>query len=122
MVQQLTEVPNTMVGFRASGEVTRKDYETVIFPAVQDLVKRTGKLDFLMLIDTPLKEFTLGAWWQDALLGLKELSKWHRAAILTDSSMINKFTDLFGKLVPGEFRGFKTEELNQAIDWVSEAS
>ena len=119
MIQQLTEIPDTLVAFRASGEVTKKDYQNVIFPAVDELVKRTGKLNYLMMIDTPLKDFTLGAWWQDALLGLKELAKWHRTAILTDSDTVNKLTDLFGKVVPGEFRGFKKEELNQAIDWVA---
>jgi len=109
-----------MVGFRASGEVTKQDYNNVIFPAVEELVKRTGKLNYLMIIDTPLKDFTLGAWWEDALLGLKELTKWHRAAILTDSTSVNKFTDLISKLLPGKFKGFKTEELNLAIDWVAE--
>lgn len=119
MIQQITEVPDNMVGFRASGEVTKQDYDNVVFPAVKELVKRTGQLNYLMVIDTSPKNFTLGAWFDDALLGLKELMAWHKAAILTNSPGLNKFTDLFGKVAPGKFKGFKPEELNDAIDWVS---
>ncbi|UYQ91282.1 STAS/SEC14 domain-containing protein [Chitinophaga horti] len=119
MISQLSNVPSNIVAFRASGEVTKEDFETDVLPAVQELVKRTGKLNYLMVIDTDIKNFTGGAWVQDALLGIKQLTKWHRAAILTDSENINKFTDAFSYLVPGEFKGFRTNELEAAVLWVS---
>ncbi len=33
--------------------------------------------------------------------------------------VIKKITDIFGKLVPGEYKGFKTEELEEAKNWVA---
>ncbi|MCK7556627.1 STAS/SEC14 domain-containing protein [Chitinophaga sedimenti] len=119
MITQLSNVPSNIVAFRASGEVTKDDFETDVLPAVHELVKRTGKLNYLMIIDTDLKNFTGGAWAQDMLLGIKQLTKWHRAAILTDSDNINTFTDAFSYLVPGEFKGFKKDELDAAVAWVS---
>lgn len=112
-------VPDNMVAFMASGEVTKDDFQNVVEPAVQQAVKATGELNYLMVIDTSLKNFTAGAWWQDALLGLKRLTKWHRAAIVTDSAAINTFTNIFSVIVPGEFKGFKPSELDRAIAWVS---
>ena len=57
---------------------------------------------------------------EDAVMGVKHLLKWNRAAIVTDVQGIRTFTAVFSKLMPGEFKGFPHEELEQAIDWASE--
>lgn len=119
MITQLTDVPNTMVAFRASGEVTREDFDKIVLPAVAELVQRTDHLNYLLILDTPLKNFTFSAWIKDALLGLNNLTKWNRCAILSDSNGINSFTNLFGKVMPGEFKGYKPEQLAEAVAWVS---
>ncbi|RZJ73503.1 STAS/SEC14 domain-containing protein [Flavobacterium sp.] len=119
MIQQINNVPDNMVAFRSSGEVTKDDFDTV-FPKVEELVERTGKLNYLLELDNSPADFTAGAWLQDALLGVKNITKWNRAAIVTDSEQIRTFTDAFSKLMPGEFRGFSKDEFDNAVDWVSE--
>lgn len=119
MITRIESQLSDAVAFRASGAVTKEDYDNVVYPAVSELVKRTGRLNYIMVIDTPLHNFTIGAWWKDALLGLKELTKWHRVAILTDSEGINHFTTIISLVLPGEYKGFKTNQLTEAIDWVS---
>jgi hypothetical protein len=119
MITQIKDIPNTMVGFRASGEVTKEDFDQVLLPAVAELVQRTDELNYMLVLDTPLKNFTLGAWIKDALLGLNNLTKWNRCAIVSDSENINSFTNMFGKVMPGEFKGFKPEQIDMAITWTS---
>ena len=119
MIEQLEGTPSSIAAFRASGEVTKEDFEKIVIPAVNEVIARTGELNYLMVIDTPLKNFSAGAWWKDALMGLKKLTKWRRAAIITDSDGIRKFTDLFSMVMPGEFKGFKPEQLDEAISWVA---
>lgn len=119
MIEILTDVPANVAGFRAVGEVTKDDFKTVVLPIVDEIVIRTGELNYLMIIDTELKNWTAGAWVQDAMLGIQELTKWNRAAIVTDSEALNTFVDIFSVLVPGEFKGFLLEELPQAVRWVS---
>jgi hypothetical protein len=111
------QLPN-IVAFRASGTVSREDYDKVVYPAVSELVNRTGRLNYIMVIDTPLHNFTIGAWWKDALLGLKQLTKWHRVAILTDSEGVNQFTSIVSLILPGEYKGFRTTQLTEAVEWV----
>lgn len=120
MIKELKDTPNTMVGFIASDEVTQAEFDKVILPAVQELVQRTDKLNYLLVVDTPLKNFTIGAWMRDAMLGLNNINKWNRAAIVTDVEGIKWFTELFSKVVPGEFKGFNHNELDRAINWVGE--
>lgn len=119
MITQIKDIPNTMVGFRASGEVTKEDFDQVLLPAVAELVQRTDELNYMLVLDTPLKNFTFGAWIKDALLGLNNLTKWNRCAIVSDSENINSFTNMFGKVMPGEFKGFKPEQMDMAIAWTS---
>ncbi|SJZ86699.1 STAS/SEC14 domain-containing protein [Sediminibacterium ginsengisoli] len=121
MITRITDVPDNMVAFHAVGKVDAADFETVVVPAVSELVKRTGELNYLMLIDTELSDFTAGAWFQDMLLGITKFTKWKRVAILTDSAAVNKFTDIFSIVAPGEFKGFRKEEFDLAVEWVSAA-
>ncbi|MFT3793323.1 STAS/SEC14 domain-containing protein [Flavobacterium sp.] len=119
MIATIQNLPSNMVGFRASGEVTKDDFEPVM-AAVENLVQRTDKLNYLLVLDNAPQDFTAGAWLQDGLLGIKNITKWNRAAIVTDSEEVIQFTDVFSKLMPGEFRGFHKDELQHAIDWTSE--
>ncbi len=119
MIQQINDLPENMVGFKASGEVTKDDFEPVMV-AVENAVKKNGKLNYLLVLENAPSDFTAGAWLQDALLGIKNLTKWNRAAIVTDSETVIIFTNAFSKIMPGEFRGFHKKELQQAIDWTSE--
>lgn len=107
-----------MIAFRALGEITAEDYKNVIIPEVTKLVDKINEINFLFLIDTEIKNFTAAAWIEDALLGLKNLGKWNRTAIVTDSEKAITFTNGFSYVVPGIFRGFKKEQYDQALNWV----
>lgn len=121
MIVQIPDVPHTMVGFRADGEVTKEDFE-IVKEEVAQLVEKTGKLNYLLFLDNSPKDFTIGAWLQDALLGVENITKWNRAAIISDSEAVIKFTDVFSKVMPGEFRGYHKNEYAKAVNWVSERS
>lgn len=115
---EIIEAPDNVAAFRAIGEVTAEDYKTVLVPTVTRLAEKIDEINFLFLIDTELKNFTPAAWMQDALLGLKEIGKWNRAAIVTDNEKAISFTNGFSYIVPGEFRGFKKENYQDALTWV----
>lgn len=120
MIHQLNDVPNTMVGFKAVDDVTEEDFDKVVLPAVAELVQRTDKLNYLLIIDAPLKNSKIGACLKDAMVVLNNLNKWNRAAIVSESEEIENITELFSKVVPGEFRGYIHSELDEAIQWVGE--
>ncbi len=119
MIEQIKGLPANMVGFRTTGEVVKEDFEMVT-EKVKELVDQIGKLNYLLFIDNELSDFSAGAWLQDALLGIKNLTKWNRAAIVTNSEGVQKFTDAFSVIMPGEFRGFSKNDYEEAITWTSE--
>jgi len=119
MIEILKDMPSNVVGFRALGIVTKEDYQNIVTPEVDRLVTRTNALNFLLVLDTEIENFTVGAWVQDALIGLKNLTKWNRSAIVTDSDSVINFTNGLSYLVPGEFMGFKKENYEAALSWVA---
>lgn len=119
MITQIQNLPSNMVGFTASGEVTEDDFTNDVMPKVKELVSKTDKLNYMLVLDTSVKNFTAGAWFRDAVMGLKHLTKWNRAAIVSDLQAVKTVTDIFSVLMPGEFKVFPHKEQQQAIDWVS---
>jgi len=122
MIHHLENLPSNIVGFKATGEITQKDFTEIVMPKVKALIDETDKLNYLLVLETSLKNFTIGAWMKDAMMGIKHLTKWNRAAIVSDVEAIRNFTNFFSYLMPGEFKGFEHHELQEAIDWVSEKS
>ena len=119
MIGILPGIPPNVAGFKASGEVTREDYEKIVFPVIRQHVEAFGHLNFVFYVDTSLKNFSAGAWVRDIWLGLKELARWHKVAIISDVERIRRFTDTISHLLPGEYKGFPTHLLEEAILWAS---
>ncbi len=119
MIEVINGLPSYVAGFRATGKVTSEDYQKIIYPLVDSIAKAFGKINYLLVIETPLSNYSAGAWIDDALLGVKYFTKWNKLAIVSHSDGIKKFTDVFGKLIPGETKGFKTEDLPVAKEWIS---
>jgi hypothetical protein len=119
MLELITDIPSTIVGVKATGRIRKEDYKKVLLPALKDLYGRTGRVSLLLLIETKLRNYSIGAWTEDAKTGLRYFSKWHRVAIVSSRKGIKRFTNIFGSLVPGQYKGFMTEELEKAKDWVS---
>jgi len=119
MLQFIKDLPDHVVGIRAIGEVDKRDYAEVLIPRMEELVKREGEIDYLLVLETDVRNFTAAAWWQDFKLWLKHFSKWRKVAIVTDQKSVEWLSDALKHFIPGESRGYRLSELNDAIDWVS---
>ncbi|MGV3460988.1 MAG: STAS/SEC14 domain-containing protein [Flavobacterium sp.] len=119
MITQVPDLQKNMVCFRAEGEVSKEDFK-IVHADVAKLVEKTGQLNYLLVLDTSLKDFTFGAWLQDILVGIKNIANWNRAAIVTDIEGVIAFTNAFSKVMPGEFPGFEKAEFDAAVKFVSE--
>jgi hypothetical protein len=120
MIEVLHGLPPYVAAFRATGVVTRNDYHQVINPIIKSIADSAGKINYLLVLNTPLKNYTPGAWVEDGLLGFRYFSKWKKLAIVTEKDGIKKFTDTFGIFIPCPTKGFMMEDIGVATKWVSE--
>ena len=121
MIEVIHGLPPHVAAFRATGVVTRKDYHQVINPFVKNVADSTGKISYLLVLNTSIKNYTHGAWIEDALLGFRHFFKWKKLAIVTEKDGIKKFTDTFGIFIPCPTKGFRLEDIGAAKKWVSES-
>ena len=119
MLSLISDLPPHVVGIRAIGAITQRDFDTVLKPALEDLLKRTGKINYLLLLETPVSNFTIGAWIDDFIMGLKHFTHWNRIAVVTNEKLVEKFSDAFDFILPGKCKGFTLSELVNAKEWVS---
>lgn len=117
MITLIPDVQENVAAFKASGEVSQDDFENLVVPHVKAKVNTFDELNFLLYLDTDLDQFTAGAWFQDILLGLKNITKWSRAAIVTDKKSVQNFTAIFSVLMPGEFKWFPQDDVENALYW-----
>jgi hypothetical protein len=120
MITKIEDVPHYVAAFKATGKVDKNDYDNILVPELERKSKEHGHLHMLMHLETPVKNFTLGAWLEDAWMGLKHFRGWRKIAIVTDESAVETFTNNFSFVIPGEAKGFKLAELEAAKQWVAE--
>lgn len=120
MITTIADAPENVAAFVAAGEVNKEDYTSVVIPRVEENLKQEGHINFLLVLDTKLSNFSMSTIMQDLGIGLKHFTKWHKMAIVSESGAINEFTDAFSYVIPGEAKGFTHTELEEATKWVSE--
>ena len=120
MLRYIKDLPEHVIGIHAVGEVSKEDYEKVLIPRLDELVARQGEINYLLILETDIGNFTAGAWWDDFKLGLKHFKQWNKIAIVTDQKVVEWLSDVFTAFIPGKSKGFPMAQLDAAIKWVCE--
>ena len=118
MLVRLTDLPAVIDGVKATGRISREDYDRVMEPII-DAARREGRrLRFLYEIGPGFEGFTGGAAWEDAKLGLANLRSFEGVAIVTDVEWIARSTRLAAFLMPAPVRTFTLDGRAEAIEWL----
>lgn len=120
MIETISGFPPYVAAFNATGKITGKDYDEIINPLVSKIYKQHGKINYLLVLNTSLGNYSLEAWLKDALLGFVYFTEWKKIGIVSNQKSIKDLTNLFGKLLPGTTKGFLMEDLDEAKLWVAE--
>ncbi len=125
MLELIEGLPENALGFSAKGNVSAKDYETILIPAVEEKLKHHDKVRLLYHLGDEFEKFEVGAMWDDAKVGLAHITEWEKIAIVTDVNWIQQAGKIFGfaietMSVPGDVKIFHNSELEDAIKWISE--
>jgi hypothetical protein len=118
MIERLRDLPAGVDGLRASGKVTREDYEEVVRPLLEEARSQGRRIRFLYQFGPDFHGFTAGAAWEDASLGLQYLRLFERCAIVSDIGWIRESSRLFGAMMPCPVRVFANDEWKGALEWL----
>jgi hypothetical protein len=118
MLTEIKGLPENVFGVKATGEVTADDIKQVLFPGLEKLSHQFDEIRYLLVLETDVKNFTAGAWVQDAKAGLQNFTKWKKIAVVSHEKGVEWFTDIFTVATPGSSKGFKPEEIEAAKTWL----
>lgn len=121
MIEVMTDLPERVLGLKATGEVSANDYKTVLVPAIEEKLTKHKKARLLYVLGDEFEGYTSGAAWEDAKVGMRHLTSFERVAVVTDVDWIEKMIKAFGFALPGEVRVFDDDDLDEARIWISEA-
>jgi hypothetical protein len=119
MLEKISDLPDSVLGFRASGELTSDDYRDVLIPAVEEALHSRDKLRLLYLLDDDVTGFSAGAAWQDTRVGMEHVTRWEKIAVVTDKEWLRHSVNIFGYLIPGEIKAFPAAAEGEARAWVA---
>ena len=119
MIEKLNGFPENVIAAACKGHVTRQDYETVLVPLVEEKLKAHDKVRLYYEIGPDFDEIDPGAVLEDIKVGMGNLSRWERIAVVTDVDWIRIAMKAFSFLIPAEMRFFPMTDAEKARDWIS---
>lgn len=120
MVELLKDFPPHVAAYRAKDAVSKEEYEKVVMARVDEVAEEFGKINFLVLLQTDMENYSIGAFIDYLKVSFEHFTKWNRMAIVTDEKWIRKAYQILSPLVHGEIKGYELNQFEEARKWVSE--
>ena len=114
MLELIDGLPGNVVGIAVSGRLTLQDCQDVLVPAMQRSLKRHDKIRLYYELNSRFP----GAAWDDLELGLEDLSRCERVAIVTDVGWVRLTVKALRFLIPSEIRVFPTVQADEGRAWI----
>ena len=119
MVELMTDLPDHVAAYKASEAISKEEYESIVMARVNEVAERYGKIDFLVLLETSMANYSIAAFIDYLKISFKHFTRWNRMAIVSDEAWVRKVYDILGHVVHGEIRVYEISELQKAKNWVS---
>ncbi|WP_237323462.1 STAS/SEC14 domain-containing protein [Streptomyces sp. MOE7] len=119
MLERAEDAPAGIDAVKATGTVSKHDYETVVEPLI-DAARREGRrIKLLYEIGPDFRSFTPGAGWEDLKVGLGAMRLFEGCALVTDVGWIRESTRMMSFLMPCPVRVYGNEERAEALHWLA---
>lgn len=119
MLQLINDLPPNVAGIHAFADVTKTEYENALIPLLNGLLKKNRTINFILVLETDIKDFEAGAWCGNVKIGLKYFFKWNKVAVVSDQKGVHGFSDLFRYIIPGKYKSFPLDQIDKALIWVA---
>lgn len=118
MIEDVPDLPAGIVGLRATGTISREDYETVVAPLVDGAARSRGRLRVLCVLDEGFAGVAPDAIGEDVRLGLRAVRLMAGCAVVTDDERLRTACHIAGALLPYPLRAYRAMERDQAVAWL----
>ena len=116
MIEKLTQSSEDVLGFKASGEITKADYQTVV-PAVEAALKTHDTIGILLDM-TEFKWEKAEAWGADMKFGREFHKKISKMAIVGDKTWEKWLAKVADPFYAVEAKFYHSKDIDSAWAWL----
>lgn len=118
MVELLKDFPPQVAAYRAAGAISQEEYQDVVMKRVQEVATLYGGINFLVLLETKMSNYSTGAFLRYLKVSFGYFFKWRRMAIVTNERWLRVAYRCLSPFVPGKIKSFKCINYESAKQWV----
>ncbi len=119
MLERATDTPAGVDAVKATGAVSKNDYQMVVEPLIEDARKEGRRIRILCEIGPEFTSFTPAAAWEDLKVGMGALRLFEGCAVVSDVRWIRESTRLTSFLMACPVRVFGSQERDEALRWLA---
>lgn len=119
MVELLNNFPPHVAAYKASGAISKEEYEQIVMARIDEVAAQHGKINFLVLLETDVDNYSLGAFIDYLKISFKHFTRWNRMAIVTDQKWVRTLYEGLSAVVHGEIKSYELSQFEAARQWVS---
>ncbi len=118
MFEILQESQGNVLGVRATGKLTKEDYDEVLIPRLEAVAKEEGKVRLLLYLDEGFQGWEPMAMVEDFKVGIGKYRKdVGKLALVGGPEWVKLLIDLDSILPGAEMKTFSGDQLQEAWDW-----
>ena len=118
MLTRLNDAPFGIDRLKATGKLSKADYESVFEPLLEQARKDGRRLSMLFELGPDFEGFTAGGAWEDAKMGLRYMRLFDAVAIVSDLTWIRESVTRARFMMPCPVQVFGDQEQEKANDWL----
>ena len=117
MLEILPESQANILGVKAAGKLTSREFQEVLVPRLKALIEEHGRVRVLFFLGEDIEGWDLEALQQGGF-GRQDLKAFQRIAVVGASWQVSLQMKLVAFLISGEVRNFSRTELPEAWTWI----
>jgi hypothetical protein len=117
MLEILSESQGNILGVKAMGKLTSREFQEVLVPRLKAIIAEHGQVRVLFYLDEDIQGWDLAALEHDGF-GRNDLQAFQRVAVVGASWQIRLQMKMLALLLSGEVRNFSRTDLPDAWTWI----
>ncbi|MEM8630008.1 MAG: STAS/SEC14 domain-containing protein [Pseudomonadota bacterium] len=109
-----------VLAIAAHGKITTEDYETVLIPKFEAILKGEGRVKMLFVFGEDFAGYSAGAAWDDTKFGFLHMRDLAALAVVSDVEWLRFGVKTFSPLIGCPVALFHTSELETAKSWIND--
>ncbi|MCP4381557.1 MAG: STAS/SEC14 domain-containing protein [Hyphomicrobiales bacterium] len=119
MFTPIEDLPNDVIGFLATGRITREDRKTVLEPIIGKALKQRDQLRLLYVVGSDFAGYEPSALLDDSVFGTRHFSDFERIAFLAEDGPYRRAADAMDGLIPASLKVMPVGSIERAKAWLA---